>query len=109
MADINHFGYVKASKRLVDERLPVRFMYHEQTDDDQNSGWMFFSGTEDQDYADNPDNIKIYDIKTILKIDKTILPYLDAAAGMAFERDEGMGTFKVSSDFRFVPEKENVK
>ena len=107
MADINHFGYVNASKRLVDKRLPVRFMYRENTDDDdQYSGWVFLSGTENQEYVDNPDNIKIYDIKTILKIDKTIIPYLDAAAGMAFEREEGMGTFKVSSDFGFEPGKE---
>lgn len=107
MADINHFGYVNASRRLVDKRLPVRFMYHEKTDDeDQYSGWVFLSGTEGQEYIDNPDNIGIYDIKTILNIDKTITPYLDSRAGMAFEREEGTGTFKVSRDFGFEPEKE---
>ena len=107
MADINHFGYVNASRRLVDGRLPVRFMYREKTgDDEQYSGWVFLSGTEDQEYADNPDNIGIYDIKTILSIDRTIAPYLDSRAGMAFEREEGTGTFKVSNDFGFEPEKE---
>ena len=107
MADINHFGYVNASKRLVEERLPVRFMYREKTDDEeQYSGWVFLSGTEDQEYVDNPDNIGIYGIKTILKIDNTVFPYLDAVPGMAFEREAGTGTFKVSKDFVFEPEKE---
>ena len=32
----------------------------------------FFTGEEDQQYVDDPDNIKIYDIQTILDIDKSI-------------------------------------
>ena len=95
-------GYVMASKRLVDEKLPVRFMYREKGEGDD-SGWRFFSGTEDRNYADDPNNIGIYDITTILAIDKTIMPYLDSTEGMAFKREEGTGTFKVSSDFGFVP------
>ena len=71
------FGYVMASKRLVNKKLPVRFTYREKGKE-YDSGWMFFSGTEDQAYTDNPDNIGIYDIKTIIAIDKTIIPYLNS-------------------------------
>ena len=100
---MKNFGYVMASKKLVNEKLPVRFMYREKgTDDD--SGWRFFSGTEDQAYTDNPDNIGIYDINTIIAIDKTIIPYLNSVGGIAFERPEGMGSFTISRDFDFQPE-----
>ena len=98
-------GYVMASKRLVDEKLPVRFMYREKGEGDD-SGWRFFSGTEDQNYADDPNNIGIYDITTILAIDKTITPYLSSAEGIAFEREKSTGAFKVCSDFGFAPEEQ---
>lgn len=82
------FGYVLATKKLVDERLQVGVMYREKGDEPDDSGWRFFSGLEDQDYVDNPDNIGIYDINTILEIDKSIRPYLDSSYGAAFERNE---------------------
>ena len=104
MADIKHFGYVMASKILVEGQLPVRFMYREKGDNERDSGWRFFAGNEEQDYMDNPDNIGIYNISTILGFDRTIIPYLDSAIGMAFEREEGLGRFKVSEDFGFEAE-----
>ena len=91
---MKNLGYVMASKKLVNEKLPVRFMYREKGSGDD-SGWRFFSGTEDQAYTDNPDNIGIYDIKTIIAIDKTITPYLESIEGSAFERPEGLGTFNL--------------
>mgnify|MGYP002624894829 CR=1 FL=1 len=100
-----NFGYVLATKKLVDERLPVRFMYHEKPDNKDDSGWRFFSGLEDQEYTDNPDNIAIYDINTVMNIDESIWPYLDSIEGMAFEREGTKGTFKVCEDFSFEPEK----
>lgn len=105
MADLKRFGYVIASKLLVNRGLPVRFMYRENPDNDKDSGWRFFAGIEDDKYADNPDNFGIYDISSVLEIDKTITPYLDASAGMAFERAEGLGRFNVCSSFSFGNEK----
>lgn len=98
-----NFGYVLATKKLVDEKLPVRFMYREKAEGDD-SGWRFFSGLEDQQYTDNPDNIAIYSIDTILSIDESISPYLDSIEGMAFEREGSKGVFKVCNDYNFEPE-----
>jgi hypothetical protein len=96
---MKNFGYVMASKMLVDNKRKVRFMYCEEPSNKQDSGWRFFCGDEDQDYADNPDNIAIYDIETILAIDKSITPYLSAAKGTALERESENSTFTVSKDF----------
>lgn len=98
---MKHFGYVLAPKILVTNKLKVRFMYRETSDDKSDSGWRFFSGTEDQDYMDNPNNIEIYSIETILAIDQDIKPYLKSKFGSAFERVDSNKPFVPSKDYNF--------
>lgn len=93
------FGFVLASRMLVDGRRKVRYMYHEATTNPQDSGWRFFCGDEDDEYVNNPDNIAIYDINTILAIDRSILPYLNCAEGVALEREDENAVFVVSDSF----------
>ena len=57
------------------------------------SGWVFLSGTESQDYLDDPRNIAIYDVNTIANYDPDIIPLLDAPFGSAFARDPSQGQF----------------
>ena len=102
---MKNIGYVLATKMLVDNRRKVRFMYREEGEDND-SGWRFFCGDEEQDYVDNPDNTGIYDIQTILDIDKSILPYLQSAAGTAFERENEGDVFRMSTDFAFEAEED---
>lgn len=102
---MENFGYVLATKMLVEKKLPVMFMYREKGVNGD-SGWRFFSGLEEQEYVDNPDNIAIYDIKTILDIDESIKPYLDALCGRAYERSDSKASFKRVSDFGFGTELE---
>ena len=40
---MNNFGYILATKMLVDGKRKVRFMYREAPDDNQDSGWRFFA------------------------------------------------------------------
>lgn len=98
---MNNFGFVFATKMLVEGRKKVRFMYREQSDDPNDSGWRFFCGDEDQKYVDNPDNIGIYDINTILEIDNSILPLINSHNGTAFEREDENEPFVASEDFAF--------
>ena len=93
---MKNFGYVLATKMLVNNRRKVRFMYREEPTNTQDSGWRFFCGDEDQKYADNPDNIAIYDINTIIDIDKDIIPYLNSAKGTALEREDEKNMFIIS-------------
>jgi len=101
---MENFGYVMATKMLVDKKRKVRFMYREGPSNDQDSGWRFFCGDEDQDYTNNPDNIAIYDIDTIIALDKSIIPYLKSVKGTAFEREDENGMFVLSKDFSFGEE-----
>ncbi len=81
------FGFVLATKMLVDGKRKVRYMYREETQNPQDSGWRFFCGDEDDAYVKIPANIAVYDINTILALDDSILPCLGSAAGFAFERE----------------------
>lgn len=94
-------GYVFATKKIADEKLPVRFMYREKPDNKQDSGWRFFSGTETQEYTDDADNIKIISVKEIIKIDKSVEPYLNEEYGTAFERKDNNSEFTRIADFSF--------
>lgn len=96
-----NFGYVIAPKIVVDEKRKIRFMYREEPDNNQDSGWRFFSGDEEQEYVDNPDNLGIYDINTIIMFDQDIEEFLDSDVGKAYERTDSSSRFVPSQDFAF--------
>lgn len=88
------FGFVLASKMLTDgnSNRKVQSMYREETTNPQDSGWRFFCGEETPEYINNPDNMAIYEIDTILKIDPSIRPCLNHSPGVALEREKnGVG------------------
>ena len=103
---MRYFGHVFATKTLVENRLPVAFMYRETPDGKTDSGWRFFSGVEDQAYVDDPNNIGIYSVDTVLKIDPAIAPYLLSEPRKAYERISGSNEFREVPDFRFEAENE---
>lgn len=71
----------------------VGYMYREDPDPENaaDSGWRFFSGTEDDEYANDPSNLQVYDVNTIANYDPEIIPFLDAPVPSAFARDGDTG------------------
>lgn len=84
-----------ATDKITVDGLKVDYMYRENPNNDLDSGWRFFSGTEDQDYVDNPDNSMVYDVNTIANYDKAIIPYLNLPYGTELERIETTGKFQI--------------
>lgn len=93
---MDKFGYVLATRMLVDGQRKVRYMYHETPDNPQDSGWRFFCGDEDDNYVGDPDNIAVYDVRTILAIDDSVEPYLLHSENVAFERENEDDPFVIS-------------
>jgi hypothetical protein len=91
---IPNIGACMATDKITVEGLPVGFMYREEQMDALDNGWRFFSGTEDQDYVDNPNNSGIFNTNTIANYDPAIIPYLDLPEGTELERNED-GSFSV--------------
>jgi len=88
-------GGCMATDKITVDGLKVDYMYREDSDFEKDSGWRFFSGTEDQEYVDDPKNIMIYDINTIANYDEAIIPYLHLPIGTELERIEGTNQFQI--------------
>jgi hypothetical protein len=95
------------TKSLVEEKKRINFMYREEPDNSQDSGWRFFSGDETQEYVDNASNVLQYTIENVInQIDSGIEGYLNSEAGSAFERKNGESEFTKVENFKFG---ENLK
>ncbi|WP_410500023.1 DUF2185 domain-containing protein [Chitinibacter sp. S2-10] len=79
-------GSCIASDEITIEGYPVGLMYREQPVKDGDSGWRFFSGTEDQKYLNNPKNHSEFDVNVIANYDSHIIPLLASPVGSVFER-----------------------
>jgi hypothetical protein len=80
-----------ATDMITVQGRKVGYMYREQPDFDQDSGWRFFSGAESEQYLADPQHTAVYDVNTIANYDPAIIPLLASPVGSAFER---RGLFK---------------
>jgi len=92
---IPSMGACYATDRITVDGMKVGYMYREAPDHETDSGWRFFSGTEDQDYVDDPNNTMIYAVNTIANYDSAIIKYLQFSIGSGLERIEGTDNFKL--------------
>jgi len=96
---IQKMGACSATDKITVEGKDVGWMCRVQPETESDSGWRFLAGDESNDYLDNPDNHGIYEVNTICNYDESIIPFLHAAPGVAYERDPNMGVFvKVDVD-----------
>jgi hypothetical protein len=85
-----------ATDKITVDGMKVGRMYREEPnkkDKKWDSGWRFFSGTEDQEYVDYAANIMIYEVNTIANYDRAIIAYLDLPYGTELERIHGTNDF----------------
>lgn len=87
----NGYGSCIATDQITVEGWPVGFMYREQPDNCIDSGWRFMSGFESDEYMNNPENHAAYDVNTIANYDPSIIPFLDAPIGSAYEKSPESG------------------
>jgi hypothetical protein len=87
-------GACFASDQITVSGQRVGFAYREEPDDDRDSGWRFFAGTETQEYADEASNFEIYDVNTIANYDPEIVPFLGAPVGSSIIREPLSGPLR---------------
>ena len=87
-----------ATDKITVDGMKVGYMYREKSEESIDSGWRFFSGTEDQDYVDNPENTMIYNVNTIANYDRAIISYLESPIGTELERIEGTEKFQIVTE-----------
>jgi hypothetical protein len=77
-----------ASARVVRDGEPVRWLYREDADHEQDSGWRVFAGDETQAYVDDPRNAMVVPLRELIGLDRALEPLFDEPSGAAFERAE---------------------
>jgi len=90
---VANWGYSITSGKITSEGMKVGFMYREERMDKEDSGWRFLSGTETEEYLDDPDNSKAVAVNVVANYDSAIIPYLKNKIGTEWERVEGTDEF----------------
>ncbi|KAF0812273.1 hypothetical protein IGB42_03263 [Andreprevotia sp. IGB-42] len=83
---VEGYGDCFATDRILVDGAPVGFMYREEPEDKEDSGWRFLAGDESDEYMDNPKYLGVYKTNTLANYDPTIVALLDSPVGSAFER-----------------------
>lgn len=84
--------------RVLYEGAPVGYLYREDPDADDDSGWRIMCGDELQEYMDKPENLSVVSLGAVLREDDRIVDLLDEPIGSFFEFDPASGTFVRSRD-----------
>lgn len=92
MADTDKLAVVSA--RVAREGADVGWLYREDPDRDQDSGWHVFAGNESQQYVDDPANALLLTVRDLAEADPALAAILATPAPATFER---------STDGTFVP------
>ena len=93
---VKNRGACRASDKITVDGFTISYMYREEPEFENDSGWRFFSGKETQAYVDNPANTGVYDVNTIANYDRAIIPYLELPIGTEVERKRNSEEFKMA-------------
>ncbi len=74
------------SRKILDEGYKVGYMVREEPLNDNDSGWQFMAGDEDDEYLDNHKNLALLSINEINSLDSDIFKYIDGPVGSEFIR-----------------------
>jgi hypothetical protein len=83
-----------ATDRIIVEGKKIDYMYREVPDRQDDSGWRFFAGDEDQAYINDPSHTGIYAVNTVANYDPDIIPYLNTHAPCAFKKIAGTNRYR---------------
>jgi hypothetical protein len=81
------------TRRVLYDGERVGYLYREEPDNEEDSGWRITANDESEEYMDSADNIAFVSLGGVLSRDDSILELLDSPAGSAFVRDETTGRF----------------
>ncbi len=90
---VKPMGYCIASDRITVDGAKVGFMYREEKEDEDDSGWRFLAGDETDDYLEDQQHFMMFDVNYIANLDMAIIPFLKWKQGSEFERVEGTDDF----------------
>lgn len=76
---LNQTAYL--SKKILEEGRKVGYMYRDEPENENDSGWTFCAGNEDNEYCDDYKNIELVSVHEVYQIDPDIWNYIDNPVG----------------------------
>ena len=88
---IPNIGGCFVTDRILVDGERVGYMYREEPDFAEDSGWRFLAGDETDEYMDDQWNTGIVQVNTVCNYDRDIIVLLDSSPGSAFTRNPANG------------------
>ncbi|TDY34193.1 DUF2185 domain-containing protein [Janthinobacterium sp. 75] len=80
-------GLCFVTKRVLEDGAPVGYLYREDPDNDDDSGWRFTANDESDDYINDSANVALVSLGAVLSVDDRFIRLLDSPAGSAYAFD----------------------
>ncbi len=93
--------YIKrcfVTQRILRDGAKVGYLYREEPDNENDSGWRFTANDESDEYMDDPKNVVFVSVGLVLSKDDSFIDLLDAPAGVSFVFDVQAQIFVPESD-----------
>ncbi|RKM63048.1 DUF2185 domain-containing protein [Butyrivibrio sp. XB500-5] len=78
--------YAVVSKRITEDGYRVGYMRRDEPRNEEDSGWSFWAGDEDDEYSNNADNVNLYMVGSIINMDSALMKYIDRPAEISMIR-----------------------
>lgn len=93
--------YIKrcfVTRRILSDGAKVGYLYREDPDNEDDSGWRFTANDESDEYMDDSDNSAYVSVGLVLSKDDSFIHLLDSPAGASFARDPDTQEFVPLAD-----------
>ena len=89
--------YIKrcyVTNRVLEDGCRVGYLYREDPDREDDSGWRITANDESDEYMDDSENLAYVSLGAVLSKDDSFREFLDSPAGSAFIRNTSTGQFE---------------
>ncbi|KAB8058601.1 DUF2185 domain-containing protein [Janthinobacterium sp. FT14W] len=86
-------GLCFVTKRVLEDGAPVGYLYREEPDTADDSGWRFTANDESDDYINDSANVALVSLGVVLSVDDRFIALLDAPTGAAYAFDHNTQQF----------------
>src|SRR5215475_5230376 len=84
--------------RVTVDGQKIGYMYREEPDSPEDSGWRFFAGDESEDYLEDTARTDVYAVNTAANYDPDIISYLETEPPCVFEKIAGTNKYRKVED-----------
>jgi len=84
------------TKRVLYDGQLVGYLYREEPDEEDDSGWRLTANDESDEYMEDSKNIAYVSLGAVLRTDASFLELLESPVGSAFFRNGGTGRFEAA-------------